>query len=406
LSGIAIDIGTTTISAMLFPFDGNAASAVHEMNRQAAYGADVLSRIDYSNRNGAGELSECITAQLNGMISRLTDGSEIDAARVERVVAVGNTTMLHFLTGLDPRGIGAAPFTPESLFGEDMEAGEIFPALRNAVLYIPPSISAYVGSDITCGVLATGMTEKKSVQILVDAGTNGEMALYSDSRLLCCATAAGPAFEGSSIAMGMPAVGGAISRVSERGGKIAVTVINGSRPAGICGSGMISAINVMLNSGALGGGGRISESGHRYERFVKRNGGEVRFNIGDSGVFFTQKDIRNIQMGKASIAAGISVMMKEAGVGTDSVETLYLSGGFGSAIDPAEAAGIGLIPSDLSARTAAHGNTALAGAVKLLHSRSLRAKMTEITAMASEISLSASAEFMEEYIERMPFRDC
>jgi uncharacterized 2Fe-2S/4Fe-4S cluster protein (DUF4445 family) len=403
--GMAIDIGTTTISVMLFPFGGGGALELHEMNRQGAYGADVLSRIDHSNRNGVKELRECLTAQLNGMASRLITGAKIDASRVERIVAVGNTTMLHFLTGLDPRGIGTAPFTPESLFGDEMEAGEIFPGMSNAVLYIPPSISAYIGSDITCGVLAAGMTEGSSARLLVDVGTNGEMALYRDSRVLCCATAAGPAFEGASIVMGMPALSGAISHVSEDGGEITVDVINGSRPAGICGSGMISAVCAMLDAGALGGGGRILKSGHAYERLVTGSGAEVSFNIGDSGVFLTQRDIRNIQLAKASLAAGIRVLLKEAGVGPGDVEAMYLSGGFGSTIDPAGAAGIGLIPLELAARAKAAGNTALAGAAKLLFSRSLRSKMAEITSMASEISLSSSAEFMEEYVERMPFRD-
>jgi uncharacterized 2Fe-2S/4Fe-4S cluster protein (DUF4445 family) len=405
LYGAAIDVGTTTISAVLFPFDGGAASAIHEMNRQAVYGADVLSRIDHSDKNGVGELRDCLTAQLNGMISRLTAGAGIDPSRVERVVAVGNTTMMHYLTGLDPGGIGTAPFTPESLFGEEMAAAEIFPGIRNAVLYIPPSVSAYIGSDITCGVLATGMTEGSSAQLLVDVGTNGEMALYADSRIICCATAAGPAFEGASIAMGMPAVSGAISRVSENGGEIAVAVINGAAPAGICGSGMISAVNLMLNAGALDGGGRILRSGHPYERLVTPRGGEMSFDIGGSGVFLTQKDIRNIQLAKASIAAGISVLLKKGGVGPCDIKTLHLSGGFGSTIDPSDAAGIGLIPPESPPRTATGGNTALAGAARLLFSRSLRLKITEITSMASEISLSSSAEFMEEYVERMPFRD-
>jgi uncharacterized 2Fe-2S/4Fe-4S cluster protein (DUF4445 family) len=403
--GVAIDIGTTTISAMLFSFGGGAAAALHEMNRQGAYGADVLSRIDNSNKNGVDGLRECVTTQLNGMISHLITEAEIDASQIERIVTVGNTTMLHFLTGLDPRGIGTAPFIPQSLFGGEREAAEIFPALREAVLYIPPSLSAYIGSDITCGILATGMIGRKTVQLLVDVGTNGEMALYSDSRVTCCATAAGPAFEGASISMGMPAVGGAICHVSEDGGELAVDVINGSRPTGICGSGMISAVNLMLSTGVLDGSGRISKSGHGYERLVTGDGAEVLFYIGDSGVFLTQKDIRNIQLAKAGIAAGISVLLREAGVGPGDVDRLYLSGGFGSTISPAEAAGIGLIPPELSARAIAGGNTALAGAVSLLFSRSLRSKMADITSMATEISLSSSSEFMEEYVERMPFRD-
>jgi uncharacterized 2Fe-2S/4Fe-4S cluster protein (DUF4445 family) len=402
--GAAIDIGTTTVSALLFSFDsGEAVSSAHEMNRQAVYGADVLSRIDCANREGVGELSRCLVAQLNGMLLRLISDAGVDAGRVRRVVAAGNTTMLHFLAGLDPKGIGVSPFIPMSLFGDERDAGALFPELRGAELYLPPSVSAYVGADITCGMLAVGMTEKNGASLLIDVGTNGEMALCSGSRITCCSTAAGPAFEGASISMGMPAVSGAVCSVSNDGCVISCRAIDDARPSGICGSGMISAVRLMLETGVLDGSGRILERPRDFERFVVKHDGELSFMLGDSGVSLTQRDIRNIQLAKASIAAGALVLLKNAGITTDAVETLYLSGGFGSTIDPAEAAAIGLIPPELAGRTAASGNTSLSGAAKMLFSRAARRRAAEIASAAAEISLSASAEFMEEYIERMPF---
>jgi uncharacterized 2Fe-2S/4Fe-4S cluster protein (DUF4445 family) len=375
------------------------------MNRQAVYGADVLSRIDYSNNNGIGELQACITSQLAGMIAAMLRGAGAVDGEVTRIVAAGNTTMLHFLTGLDPRGIGAAPFTPESLFGVAMPAAEIWPRFAGAELYLPPSVSAYVGADIICGILSTGMTEGSAVRMLIDVGTNGEMALWDGSRLVCCSTAAGPAFEGASISMGMPAVSGAISRVAAGRGVISAVVIDGAPPAGICGSGMISAIDVMLREGVLNGSGKLLETGHGYESFVRRPGGELAFVLGESGVYLTQRDIRNIQLVKASIAAGASVLMKSSGVDPGEIDALYLSGGFGSSMDPGEAAGIGLIPAEASGRALAAGNTALSGAAALLLSRAMRERAGEIASMAEEISLSQSPEFMDEYVERMPFRD-
>ena len=402
--GIAIDIGTTTISTLLYSFDaGEAVSSAHEMNRQAVYGADVLSRIDCANREGAGELSHCLLSQLNGMLSRLVSCAHAGADCVRRIVATGNTTMLHFLTGLDPKGIGAAPFVPMSLFGDERAAGELFPIFRDAELYLPPSISAYVGADITCGILIAGIAEKTGTRLLIDVGTNGEMALSSGSRITCCSTAAGPAFEGAAISMGMPAVSGAVCGVSNDGGVISCRTIDDARPTGICGSGMISAVRLMLETGVLDGSGKILENPRDFERFVVKHDAELSFVLGDSGVSLTQRDIRNIQLAKASIAAGALVLLKNAGITPDAVETLYLSGGFGSTIDPAEAAAMGLIPPELAGRTVASGNTSLSGAAMLLFSRAARRHASEIAAAAAEISLSSSAEFMDEYIEAMPF---
>jgi uncharacterized 2Fe-2S/4Fe-4S cluster protein (DUF4445 family) len=402
--GVAIDIGTTTISALMFSFDtGEAVSSAHEMNRQAIYGADVLSRIDRANRDGVGELSRCLLSQLSGMLMRLISDAGVDAGIVRRIVAAGNTTMLHFLTGLDPRGIGVFPFVPASLFGDEREAGELFPGLRGAELYLPPSVSAYVGADITCGILAVGMTEKNGARLLIDVGTNGEMALSSGSRITCCSTAAGPAFEGASISMGMPAVSGAVCGVSNDGGVISCRTIDDARPSGICGSGMISAVRLMLETGVMDGSGRILERPRDFERFVVKQDGELSFVLGENRVSLTQRDIRNIQLAKASIAAGALVLLKNAGITPDAVETLYLSGGFGSTIDTAEAAAIGLIPPQLGGRAAASGNTSLSGAAKMLFSRAARRRAAEIASAADEISLSASAEFMEEYVEQMPF---
>ena len=403
--GIAVDVGTTTISALLYSFqDGSIAAGAHEMNRQAAFGADVLSRIDYSNRHGGGELIREITSQLDGIMLGMIADASVNSQDVTRIVVTGNTTMLHFLTGLDPRGIGAAPFTPVSKFGVDMPAQAILTDFENASLYIPPSISAYIGADITCGIIATGMADGNSARMLIDVGTNGEMALYRDGVLICCSTAAGPAFEGASILMGMPAVSGAISSVAS-GENVVYTTIDDAPPTGICGSGMVGAVGMMLDEGALDGGGRIMESGHKFERLVSRLAEEVVFVLGDSGVYLTQRDVRNIQLAKASIAAGISVLVKTLGIGAEDLDMLCLSGGFGSAINPAEAAGIGMIPPEAVKSAIASGNTALSGASQLLFSRALRGKAEDIASMAEEIHLSSNEAFMEEYVERMTFRD-
>jgi uncharacterized 2Fe-2S/4Fe-4S cluster protein (DUF4445 family) len=406
--GRAMDIGTTSISAVLFGFEkGEALAAAHEVNRQAVYGADVLSRIAHSMRHGPDGPHKCITDQLNGMVSALLQRSGAADGDVSRVVAAGNTTMLHFLTGLDPRGIGTAPFTPQSLFGESRPAGDIFPApaLRNAELYLPPGVSAYVGADITCGMLATELARAGERRLLVDVGTNGEMALFSGGRITCCATAAGPAFEGAQISMGMAALPGAVYKIVPRNGALHCLTIGGGRPTGICGTGLVSAVNLMLKMGALDGGGAIMTE-HDLAGLVEPVDGQPAFWLGGSGVYLTQKDIRSIQLAKASIAAGIETLLSQAGQGklaVGGVDALFLSGGFGSSMDPKEASGIGLFPPSMLEKAKAAGNTSLEGAALVLFSPSARARLTDLVSISSEISLSASQFFMEEYVKQMRF---
>ncbi|MDR1650542.1 MAG: ASKHA domain-containing protein [Synergistaceae bacterium] len=403
--GVCADIGTTTVSSLLFSFEtGGLLASSHRMNSQAAYGADVLSRIEYSNRGGLEALRESIVRQLGEMFGEMLLESGRRASEVGRVVVTGNTTMLHFLTGLDPRGIGAAPFTPQSLFGCERPAGEIFPDLERASLFLPPSISAYVGADVTCGILSTDLTRDGRPRLLIDAGTNGETALWDGGRILCCSAAAGPAFEGAEIEMGMPAFPGAVRHVKTLDGAVKCETIDGAPPAGVCGSGMISALDMMLKEGIMDGGGRILDSGHPFTDLVFDLPGVRAFMLG-GGVYLTQKDIRNIQLVKASIAAGVNVLIAKAGMTPGSLERLYLSGGFGSTMDPGEASRVGLFPRELAGRAEAAGNTALAGASQLLFSRAAREKLSGITELAEEIPLSGNADFMDEYVKQMLFSD-
>lgn len=403
--GFAVDIGTTTVVSYLYDLPGGKLlETVCEMNRQYTYGSDVISRIDASNQSGPGPQQRSIVTQLEGMFARSLQQAQAEPELVKRVVITGNTTMLHFLTGKDPRGIGVSPFVPESLFGMEIEAGEVFGMfLLGTKLVLPACISAYVGADITCGIVSTGMTERRDAALLVDVGTNGEMALYREGELVCCATAAGPAFEGAEIAMGMTATAGAINRVFLEDGQVRYCTIGDEKPAGICGTGMISCVSLMLRLEVLDETGAILEEGHGYEPLITEREGQPAFAIGDSGVVITQQDIRNIQLAKAAIAAGIDAMLHDLGTEAEQVGVLYLCGGFGSYIDPAEAAGMGLIPAALADRVKAAGNTAGSGAVEILFSHKRGEEAKALAGKAKEISLSASPYFMERYIERMMF---
>lgn len=403
--GFAADIGTTTIALRLYNLsNGTLLASRASMNQQSSYGADVLSRIEHAYEHGVRVLKDVLIAQIAEMMRAALADAHVCAAQVERIVIVGNTTMLHFLTGLDPHGIGVSPFTPESLFGQTLQANQILTMFPDhTALYVPRCVSAYVGADTTSGLLATGFDTREDDCLFVDVGTNGEIALQRKDRLVCCATAAGPAFEGAQIAMGMPAAEGAICGVSVENGTIAYETIGGGAPAGICGTGMISLLAMLLSNGVLDETGLLCKEGHVFTAFVVSWHEQLAFQIGDSGVFVTAQDIRQIQLSKAAIAAGIDTLLFSEGISQPQVSELLLAGGFGSQLDPMDAARIGLIPKAFAGKTRAVGNAALLGACAMLFSLAHR-HAAEMTAQrARELSLSASPVFMDHYIENMMF---
>jgi len=388
--GLAVDIGTTTVTVLLFRLGTCERLAdVSELNHQAVHGADVLSRIDAATKRGTGELQRLIADQLNHMLADVLAASGSAASEVTRVTVTGNTTMLHLLTGKPVASLGVYPFTPVTLFGDTLPASALFESLANAELYLPPAISTYVGPDITCGLLATGLGANGRPEILLDLGTNGEMALSAGGRLWCCATAAGPAFEGAEISSGMPALPGAIEDVYVIDGGVGYSTIGNKRPKGVCGTGLIGAVDAWLDVGV------VDETGAMESASAP---------IGASGISLTNADVRKLQLAKAAVAAGIDTLLSEAGLAPDDVATLHLAGGFGSYLQPAPAAGIGLFPPTLVDRVDPAGNTALSGAVLLTLSVAARKAAEQWASSASEVQLSTHPVFMDRYIEDMAFR--
>jgi uncharacterized 2Fe-2S/4Fe-4S cluster protein (DUF4445 family) len=385
--GFAVDIGTTTLALLLIDMAWGAPLAKKAaLNPQAAYGADVLSRIVYSNANGPEDLARAVREKLWELMEEALSEVKCQKHMVSRLSITGNTTMLHYLAGLDPRGIGVAPFTPQSLFGCSTNASSIFPELENAELYLPDCISSYVGADITCGIAALEAASPAGSTLLVDAGTNGEMALMTDGKILCCATAAGPAFEGAQISMGMIASSGAVYNASLVDGKIAVKAIGDARPIGVCGTGLISSACLALETGALEDSGYLEDA---------------PFMLGDSGVSLNGNDFRQLQLAKSAIAAGIDTLVQEAGSPSDL--TLVFAGGFGNFLNPMEASKIGLIPSRLAEKSRCAGNTALHGAAMALVSHEFREKIKRMAKEAKEVQLSSNPVFTDLYMEHMMF---
>ena len=367
--GLALDIGTTTIAAYLYKLpECERVGEICIPNSQIRYGGDVISRIEHSNAGGLRQLKDAVWNQIAAIEKHW--GQEIDT-----YVITANTTMLHFLAGLDPRGIAVAPFTPQSLFGEWREN-----------VYFPRCISSYIGADITTGILASNMCNEKT-SFLVDIGTNGEMALWNGEKLTCCSTAAGPAFEGANITNGCPAVSGAINKVYVENGEAHCTTIDGADPIGVCGTGLIDAVACMLELGVIDDAGYMDED----------------FEIGNSGVHITAQDIRQVQLAKSAVRAGIDTLLEQQNVTYGDIENFYIAGGFGSYIDKVSAAKIGLIPTGVLDKVVVVGNAAGAGASMILQSRECLEEAERIALCAEAIELSANPAFMEKYINNIMF---
>ncbi len=401
--GIAFDIGTTTIAAYLYQLaSGTLLASAAENNPQGAFGADVISRISYAISGGTAMLAEAIRSCANRMMLRLCRMANISISDLGAVVFTGNTAMQYFLTGSDPSSIAHAPFAQDRYFGEFCPAKMLGLASADASVYITRCISAYVGGDITSGILSTGMMSAKEPVLLADIGTNGELALSVEGKLLCCSTAAGPAFEGAGIYMGMTASDGAISHVSVKNETISYETIGGAAPVGICGSGIIDAIAACLTLGFIDETGAIDDLFLPNELYTEADGvPAIRFP--NSGVVLTQKDIRAVQLAKSAICAGIITLLSTAGLHADDIGQLLIAGGFGTVLNVENAQAIGFMPPGFSGRIAAVGNAAGMGAVMQLLSREMIADAERLAQNAQTVELSTNPVFRDAYMEHMLF---
>lgn len=393
--GLAVDIGTTTIAMQLYRLeDGSLQGECLQPNRQSRFGADVIARIDFANQNEPELLEDTLHGQLEEMAASCMEQAGIQ--RLDRAVLTGNTTMLHFWERLPTRGIAIAPFTPSSFFGCESRY-----ALRGAPVYLPPCLGAYIGADTVCAVLASGlMNRPEQISLLADLGTNGEVALCRGGRLLCASTAMGPAFEGAGLSFGMQAGPGAVSAVwqTDEGG-VAVQVATDCVPAGVCGSGVLDAVRVMLERGVLDESGLLCEN----EAGVALREGQLAWELPGTGVWVTQKDIRQIQLAKSALCAGIETLLDAAGIPPEAVDRFYVAGGFGYYMNLSSAVRVGLFPEALAEHAAVIGNGALAGAAVLLLDRSFWSALDVIRSRGQELPLSGNPVFSERYVENMLF---
>lgn len=364
--GAVFDIGTTTVAASLTDLETGKRVYSHvELNAQSRFGADVISRMEYANSGGLEEEHRAIIEQLENI-------TKLFPHVPDTKVVTGNTTMLHLYEGLKLDSLAVYPFTPSSLFGE-----------KKGNTYIAPCIGAFVGADITAAILASGMTERSESSILVDLGTNGEMAFNSGGRLICCSTAMGPAFEGAGISSGMTASDGAIDRVFIASSRLEYSVIGGTKAAGITGSGLIDAIACMLELG------ETDETGYL----------EAPFFIGDSGISITPADVRAVQLAKSAIRSALDTLCKNF----TEISAFYIAGGFGKNLNLNSCVRIGLFPSVLASKAVILGNASLTGGEMLLTRENAVKKAEEIAQLAQDINLASIPEFSEKFIDNMYF---
>ncbi len=396
--GLAIDIGTTTIAVSLVDREsGQAIQTVTAVNSQRRYGADVISRIQAANDGQLSALQQCVRQDIQQLFQQLWTAYPLAKATVHHAVVAANTTMLHLLMGWDCRGLGAWPFHPYSLGGQTYEWRDVFGTTDcEGTVMLLPGISTYVGADITAGIWQCAMHRQSGLTLLLDLGTNGEMAIGNQHGFLTASTAAGPALEGGNLTWGTGSVPGAICHVSIQHRQAHVQTIQGASPCGICGSGVIDTMAGLVQQQL------VDEKGRLCEPYFTQ-GFPLASTINHQRIVLTQQDIRNIQLAKSAVRAGLEVLIHQAGATYDTIDHVYLAGGFGLYLRPEQAGQIGLLPQELIAKTSAVGNTSLQGATAAVcHSQVLPAMKT-IVSHAQDIVLSNHKAFQDMYIQYMDF---
>lgn len=418
--GVAIDIGTTTVVVYLLDLNnGTVMSSGALTNPQQAFGADVISRITHAAQ-GPGqlrELQEKVIEGLNRIISRLCQDSGIGREEIYQAVAVGNTTMAHLFLGIDPTYLAPAPFIPAFRKLVEVPVYELgLSILDTGTLIMLPNVAGYVGSDTVGVMLAAEADRLPGVSLIVDIGTNGEIVLCGKDRILTCSTAAGPAFEGAEIKFGMRAAEGAIEgvRITE---DIHLDVIEGSRPRGICGSGLIDAIAELYKIGVISPNGRYASEPEQLEKLPAlvrarlRKGERVsefvlvwgRDSAAGEDIVLSQKDIREMQLAKGAIMAGIVILCQEIGITPKEIDRVLLAGAFGNYIRKESAVGIGLLPSLPLERIKTIGNAAGDGAKMALLSTKERIRADLLSSRAEHVELSNRKEFQKEFLKGLDF---
>lgn len=392
--GLGLDIGTSSVVFYWVNLiTGGLIKSNGTQNRQSKYGADVISRINYCSNNNAALkiLQKEIIDLINRQIHDFVNEQGISAENIVKISVSANTTMLHLLTGVDPRPIALVPFRAPFTEAKHFKAHDLALICHpDADVHLLPSISAYVGADIVSGLAALMPPQTIRNYLFVDIGTNGEIALVSPNKIWCCAVAAGPAFEGANISCGMGAYDGAISEYNENG----YQTISDGKPVGICGSGLLDIVAFMLKKGIIQSDGELAEDYMIANKQESGNGQDIAI---------TPHDVREIQLAKSAIITGVRLLLREAGLGYDQVDAVYLAGGFGNYMNPASAIRVGMLPYELKKKIITVGNTSGTGAVLHVLSNDFMRYAEEVIQKSELVELSSHPEFEMEFAMNMYF---
>ena len=396
----AVDIGTTTIAMELLGKDsGMPIHTVTCINRQRAYGADVISRIQACVDGKKRELQDCIRRDLQKSLAQLAEEAGISLEKIDRISIAGNTTMGHLLMGYDCDTLGVYPFKPVNIDFIKQSCEEILGGSGcSAQTELLPGISTFVGGDIVSGLYACGFDQSDEICLLVDLGTNGEMALGNKERIYVTSTAAGPAFEGGNITWGTGSVAGAICSVTIQDKKASIRTIQDRPPVGICGTGVLETAMELVKAGI------VDETGLMDEEYFE-DGFPLAQTEDGRNIVFTREDIREIQLAKSAVRAGVETLLLRYGIEKDQISKVYLAGGFGFKLDKKKAIAIGMLPKEFHDRIVTVGNSSLAGAVRYLKEPEGETALRHIVQVSSEVNLSSDKNFNEFYMDYMMFEE-
>ena len=414
----AIDIGTTTVVLYLADQESGEVLATNSMlNPQTEYGADVISRANYAIEHSPQALSSAIRTAINELISGALKKAGASAQDIYSVVIVGNTCMHHLFLGIDPSSLVLSPYIPSIADPLVLEAARYgILANERAKLFMLPCIAGFVGADTAAVMLACGAEKREGLTLIIDIGTNGELVLCEGGRMVACSTAAGPAFEGAKIAFGMRGAQGAIDHAAIENGALRYSVIGGGKPRGICGSGLLDLTAALLKAGIIDETGRFADAQELAEEFVGlrdrlKTIDKLRcFLIADEkesdtgkAIYLSQKDIREVQLAKGAMAAGIALMLGHLGRRVADVQKVLIAGAFGSYMSPESACAIGLIPALLLSKIETIGNAAGAGALMCALSEPCFKRAAQIAEQTEFIELAADPGFQDRFVEELMF---
>ena len=415
--GLAVDVGTTTVVGYLFDLGtGNLAGVDSALNSQSSYGSDVVSRIEHAIQTPQGleQLKAEVISTINRIIEKLCDLKNISNREIYSLYLVGNTPMNHLFWGISPCFLARFPYNPLTVKALGVSARDVNVQMNPlGRVFSLPLISGFIGSDTVGVILSTGLHKSRLPRLAIDIGTNGEIVLTDGKAMAACSCAAGPAFEGAHIQCGMRATSGAIDRVYLSDGEIRYHVIDEVPPKGICGSGLVDAVKVMLTAGLLNSNGKLLDpeavANPRLARLIRREKymqlaltGEHK-PIGGKTVVVTRKDISELQLAKGAMRAGINILMDKLGLRESDIREVYLAGGFGNYVNPASAVAIGLLPVFQKAKITPVGNAAGSGAKMALLSTSAFKEAVKIAERVEHVELANIPQFQQEFAKGVLF---